>query len=136
MTILTLAPWLYPLALWSHLTLVGLSLTLFTTRGLGVAMQQAWPMRRGCRLASMAIDTLLLCAGASLWALMQHNPLHEPWLALKLALLPVYVVLGSCALKRGRTRASRLLFLAGALLCASVMVAVAHTRNPLGWLAL
>ena len=76
-------------------------------------------MRREVRLASVTIDTLLLVAGASLWALLQHNPLQEAWLATKLALLVVYVVLGSFALKRARSQAGRLLFLVAALSCAA-----------------
>ena len=128
------APWLYPALLWTHMLLVGSSLTLFSARGLGALWQQSWIIRREVRLASVTIDTLLLVAGASLWALLQHNPLQEAWLATKLALLVVYVVLGSFALKRARSQAGRLLFLVAALSCAGAMVAIARTRDPLGWL--
>ncbi len=134
MTLISQAPWLYPTLLWTHMLLVGLSLTLFTARGLGALWRQSWIMLRGVRMASVAIDTLLLSAGASLWALMQHNPLHEAWLATKLLLLLVYVMLGSFALKRARSSRMRLAFLLAALLCAAVMIAIARTRDPLGWL--
>lgn len=127
------APWLYPALLWSHRLLVGLSLSLFTARGLGALWRQDWVMRRGVRLTSVAIDSLLLSAGVSLWTLLLHNPLHEAWLATKLALLVIYVVLGSFALKRARSPAARLAFLLAALLCAAMMIAIARTRNPLGW---
>lgn len=128
------APWLYPALLWTHRLLVGLSLSLFAARGLGALWRQGWVMRRGVRLTSVAIDSLLLSAGASLWALLLHNPLHEAWLATKLALLVIYVVLGSFALKRARSPAARLAFLLAALLCAAMMIAIARTRHPLGWL--
>lgn len=134
MTFIAQAPWLYPALLWTHMLLVGLSLTLFTARGLGALRRQPWTLWRGVRRASVAIDTLLLGAGASLWALLQHNPLYEAWLATKLMLLLVYVVLGSFALKRARSTGARLAFLLAALLCAGVMVTIARTRDPLGWL--
>lgn len=134
MNIIEQAPWLYPALRWTHMLLVGLSLTLFLTRGLGALWQQDWVLRRGIRLTSVTIDTLLLSAGASLWALMQHNPLHEAWLATKLVLLVVYVMLGSFALKRARSQGARLACLLTAMLCAAVMIMIARTRDPLGWL--
>ena len=133
MSLIEQAPWLYPTLLWIHRLLAGLSLSLFAARGLGALWRQGWIMRRGVRSASVAIDSLLLSAGTSLWALLQHNPLHEAWLATKLALLVVYVVLGSFALKRARSQGARLVFLLAALLSAAAMVAIARTRDPLGW---
>lgn len=134
MTIIEQAPWLYPALLWTHMLLAGSSLALFAARGLGALCRQKWIMLRGTRMASVLIDTMLLGAGASLWALLQHNPLREAWLATKLVLLVVYVVLGSFALKRARGQGARLAFLLAALLCAAAMVAIARTRDPLGWL--
>lgn len=116
--------------------LASLSLVLFAARGLGALWEQAWVMSNGLRRSSVAIDSLLLGAGIGLWVLMQHNPLHEAWLGTKLLLLLVYVVLGSFALKRARRRGVRLVFLLAALLCATAMVTIARTRNPLGWLPL
>ncbi|MBU3722255.1 MAG: hypothetical protein FGM19_05010 [Limnohabitans sp.] len=51
------------------------------------------------------------------------------------ALLVVYIVLGSFALKRGRTRMQRLLFFVAALVVALVMVGIALARHPAGWWA-
>ena len=136
MTLLAAAPWLYPLLRSVHLALAGLSVGLFCARGLGCVLERAWPMSRACRLASVGVDSLLTLAGLGLWTLLQHNPLREPWLAAKLGLLPLYVVLGTCALKRARTRHSRLLYLAAALLCVYTMYSIARTRQPWGWLAL
>jgi len=61
--------------------------------------------------------------------------LREPWLAAKLGLLPLYVVLGTLALKRARTQNSRLLWLGAALLCVCTMYSIARTRQPWGWMA-
>lgn len=132
--LLSAFPWLYPTAFRVHVTSVTLSIILFSARGLGVLSGRAWPMQAGWRHLSVAIDVLLLGAGATLWTLGQRNPIDEPWLAMKLLLLPVYVVLGSYAIKRGRTPRARLAFFVAALCCVLFMVSIAWTRAPLGWL--
>ncbi|MBP6798292.1 MAG: SirB2 family protein, partial [Luteimonas sp.] len=54
------------------------------------------------------------------------------WLAMKLALLVVYVVLGVFALRRGRTRRARALCYVAALLVFAQMYFIARTHHPLG----
>ena len=120
---------LYPLWLHLHLTCVALSLALFALRGWGVMREQAWPMRPAVRHLSVVIDTVLLTAGLTLWVTMGHDPRQEAWLALKLVLLPVYVVLGSWALKRGRTARVRRICWVLALAVVSVMLWAARTRQ-------
>jgi uncharacterized membrane protein SirB2 len=124
----------YPALRWLHLTAVGASVLLFASRGLGVLAGSTWPMQRHWRRLSVVIDVVLLMAGALLWWALQHHPLREPWLATKLALLPAYVVLGSFALKRARTRAARGGFLVAALVCVLTMASIARSRHPAGWL--
>jgi uncharacterized membrane protein SirB2 len=46
--------------------------------------------------------------------------------------LLVYIVLGTIALRRGRTRRVRATAFVGAILAAAYIVSVALTRNPLG----
>ena len=128
-------PWLYPALLHLHRACVGASVALFMARGLGVAARQHWPMQSRWRHLSVAIDSLLLGAGASLWALLGYHPLQQTWLGAKLVLLLVYIVLGSFALKRGRTRHQRLAFFVAALAVVYFMVGIALTRHPAGWWA-
>ena len=59
----------------------------------------------------------------------------EPWLALKLFLLLVYIALGTYGLKRGRTRAIRMGFSVLALLVITQMFWIARTRDPFGMLS-
>lgn len=125
----------YSLLLGLHRSAVTASVLLFCARGVGVLMQAGWPLARVWRRTSVVIDTLLLGGGAGLWLLLSHNPLREPWLATKLLLLPVYVVLGSFALRRAPTPRLRALAFAAALLVVASMIAIALTRQPLGWLA-
>lgn len=126
---------LYPWILQAHRTLVGLSVAIFAARGVGVALQANWPLSKASRWLSVVVDVLLMGAGVSLWVLMAHHPWREPWLMAKLLCLLAYIVSGSFALKRGRTRRSRTLFLVTALFCVSWMYAMARTRSPWGWLA-
>lgn len=123
-----LYPWLLP----AHIGLVSASAALFAARGLGVQMRQAWPMAGWARHGSALIDTALLTAGATLWWLLQFNPLHDTWLGVKLVLLVVYIVLGTLALKRAPTRAGKAAFLVAALACIGFMASIAVAHHPLG----
>ncbi len=123
---------LYPWIKWAHVGLVTSSGALFALRGLAVLTHQAWPMRRGWRLLSYGIDTLLLSAGVLLWALLQLSPLRDAWLGTKLLCLLLYIVLGSIALKRGRTPRARALAFAAAVAVYLFMASVARGHHPLG----
>ncbi len=114
----------------AHLALVAISLATFALRGLGVLAGAAWPMQAGLRRAVVAVDTALLVAGSLLWVMLGLNPARDTWFGVKLSLLVVYVLLGTWALRRGRTAASRAAFYVAALACAATMVAVALTHRP------
>lgn len=116
-----------------HLVCVALSLSLFAARWLGGLAGAAWPLAPLARWGSVAMDTVLLCAGASLWWLGGWNPWHHPWLGAKLAALVVYVGLGSWALKRARSRWGRGVFGLLALAVAAHMVGMAFHHHPAGW---
>lgn len=132
----SLIPAVYPPLRAAHLALATASVALFVARGLGVLAQAGWPMRSAWRGLSVAIDVGLLNAGVGLWWLLQVHPVHQPWLGVKLLLLVAYVVLGSFALKRGRTRAARAGFFVAALVCVAALVTTARSHDPLGALRL
>ena len=122
----------YPLLKSAHMALVGASVLLFVLRGVATLADARWPMNPGVRWTSVAIDTALLLAGVSLWWLLGTPLTGQAWLGVKLLLLPVYVVLGSFALKRARGRAARAVFFGLALATVGTMVAVAIAHHPLG----
>lgn len=115
-----------------HITLVALSGALFLLRGAGVLAGQAWPMRPVVRRASVAIDTLLLSAGVTMWVLLSWHPVQHPWLGAKLGLLLLYIVLGSLALKRAPRPGQRAVFFVAALAVYGFMATVAVAHHPLG----
>jgi uncharacterized membrane protein SirB2 len=87
---------------------------LFAARGAGVLASRRWPTVAPVRYASFIVDSLLLAAAALVIAL--PTPVfRNAWLAIKLWLVGVYIVLANYAIRRGRTRASRALFLVAAL---------------------
>lgn len=117
----------YPLIKTAHIALVLASGTLFAIRGAAVLAGRAWPMTTPPRVASVAIDTLLLAAGIVLWWMLSLQPLRETWLGAKLLLLVAYVALGTLALKCRRGWAY-----AAAIACFVWMVTIARTHHPLG----
>lgn len=120
----------------THIGLVSASGAWFAARGLAVLAGAAWPMAAWARRLSVAIDVLLLTAGITLWNLLGLNPARDHWLGAKLALLLLYIMLGSLALKRAHTRGQKALCLLAALAVFGVMVTVARSHHPLGILAL
>lgn len=116
----------------AHQVLVGASGGLFALRGAAVLAARPWADARALRVASVLLDTLLFAAGITLWVLLSLDLARHPWLATKLALLVLYVALGTFALRRGRTRAVRAACFVAALATFGFMVSVAITHHPLG----
>ena len=94
----------YPLIKWAHVSVVLVSGALFAFRGSFVAAGASWPMTPALRYLSYGIDTLIVATAAMLLAVLPVSAYSNGWLALKLALLVVYIVLGSLALKRARNK--------------------------------
>lgn len=125
-------PELYPFVRWAHIGLVLTSGTLFAARGLGVLLGAQWAMTPGMRRLSYSLDTALLAAALLLLYILDLNPFAVAWLGTKIALLLLYIVLGTFALKRARTPRMRLVFYIASLLCFAFMLTVARAHHPLG----
>lgn len=120
----------------AHIGSVLASGGLFFLRGLLLNIFGArWAMAATLRYLSYTIDTVLLTAALMLTTIVQQYPFVHAWLTVKIVLLVVYVVLGSFALKRGRTRRTRTICWLAALGVFLFIVTVARTRHPLGFAA-
>ncbi len=115
-----------------HIAAVLASGGLFAVRGALVLAGVKWAMSAPLRYLSYTIDTVLLTAALMLLTALKLNPFVVPWLSVKLALLVVYVVLGSLALKRARSRRARAAFYLAALATFAFMYFVARAHHPLG----
>jgi len=120
-----------------HIAAVALSGALFLVRAIaGNLFGAAWTMAAPIRYLSYTIDTILLTAALMLMTIVQQFPFVDAWLTVKVVLLVGYIVLGSYALKRGKTRRDRLIYSAAAIGVFSFIIGVARTHNPLGFLSL
>ena len=117
-----------------HLATIAITLTLFLLRGAWMVMGSSLLQARWVRIVPHLNDTLLLASGITLAVLMQQYPLVHGWLTAKLIALIVYIVLGTIALKRGKTRAQRIAAWFAALLVFGYMAAVAVTHDPFPFL--
>jgi len=125
----------YPHIKWVHVAAVLASGALFMLRGLALHMGARWPMAAPLRYLSYTIDTVLLTTALMLTTILHQYPFVNGWLTVKVVLLVLYVLLGSYALKRGRTRAVRIACWLAALAVYGLIISVARAHHPLGFLA-
>ncbi|MDD5324031.1 MAG: SirB2 family protein [Polaromonas sp.] len=114
-----------------HITSVVLSGSFFLLRGLWMLRESDLLRRRWVKVLPHIIDTLLLGSALIMVFWSRQYPFVQPWLTAKVLALLVYIVLGSVALKRGRTRAVRRWAFAAALATFAYIVAVALTRHAM-----
>lgn len=127
---------MYETLKWLHLAAVIASGAGFLARGALMVAASPWLKSRFARVAPHVVDTVLLAAAVAMAVMARISPLAHPWLAAKIAGLLVYIVLGSVALRHGRTLRVRLLALAGAVLAFAYIVGTALQRDPLWPLAI
>lgn len=118
--------------LWLHIGCVIVSGSVFFTRGCLMLAGSSATNHPAFEWTSRIVDTLFLAAGIALAVIIHQYPFAQAWLTVKVLLLVVYIVLGTFALRRGRTRAVRGAFFVAALAVFLFIVTVARTQNPLG----
>ncbi|MET0988703.1 MAG: SirB2 family protein [Steroidobacteraceae bacterium] len=123
---------LYPQIKLIHIIAAYTSGTLFLLRGLALHLGHQWAMAAPLRYLSYAIDTVLLTAAVMLAATLHEYPFVHAWLTVKVALLVVYIVLGTFALRRGRTVTIRVACWLAALAVYACIISVARAHHPFG----
>lgn len=125
----------YVQILWLHIACVIASVSLFAVRGgLTQAGLARYAMAAPLRYLSYGVDTALLSAALMLLTILPQAMFANHWLAVKLGLLPVYVLLGTLALRPGQSPRIRAACYAGALAVVALMIGIARAHHPLGWL--
>ena len=113
-----------------HISAAAISLGLFVLRGLWMMQDSPMLEQRAVRILPHLVDTVLLISALLLaWQISQYPFIHN-WLTAKIIALPVYIALGSIALKYGHTRRSRVLAWFLALATFGYIVLVATTKQP------
>lgn len=125
----------YPQIKLVHVAAVLASGGLFLLRGMAAQAGFGWTMAAPLRFLSYGIDIVLLTAALMLLAVLPSAVFANGWLWAKLCLLVAYVVLGSFALKRGRTARVRAACFVAAVLVFAAMFAIARTHQPLGFVS-
>lgn len=120
-----------------HIAAVLFSGALFLVRAAaGAVFDATWTMAAPVRYLSYTIDSILLTAALMLMTIVQQFPFIDAWLTVKVLLLVGYIVLGSFALKRAKSRRARLAFSAAAIVVFVFILTVARTHSPMGLFAL
>lgn len=122
----------YPQIKLVHMALALSSGAIFALRGAGALAGMRWPHWAPVRWASYTVDTCLLTAALMLLTILPGALFANGWLAAKLTLLVVYIVLGVFAIKRGRTRAVRASCYVAALATFGMVYSIARAHHPLG----
>lgn len=119
-----------------HVACAVLSGAGFLVRGVLMMRESPLLARRWIRVVPHINDTLLLAAALALTVLTGQYPFVAPWVTAKIFGLIGYILLGSVALKAGRTKRVRIVAWAGALTLLGYIVSVALAKDPWGFVRL
>ncbi len=115
-----------------HISCVVLSGSGFLLRGILMLFDSPWLSARVIRIFPHLIDTVLLLSAIAMIYVLPWDFMQNQWLQVKVVALLGYIVLGSFALKRGRTKLARLVYWILALLVFAYMVTVALSKSIYG----
>jgi uncharacterized membrane protein SirB2 len=113
-----------------HVTCAALSGMLFLLRGIWMLQGSVLLQQRWVKIVPHVIDTLLLGSALVMVFWSAQYPFVQGWLTAKVFALIAYILLGTIALKRGKTKQVRLAAFLAALLVFAYIVKVALTRQP------
>jgi uncharacterized membrane protein SirB2 len=118
-----------------HVAAVVTSIGLFVFRAGLRSADSAWLRARFLRIAPHLVDSVLLASALLLTLILQQYPFVNGWLTAKLLALVAYVVLGSIAIRRGRSPTIRAVALVGALVTVGYILGTAlhHDPDPRHW---
>ena len=118
-----------------HASSAFVSLALFITRGVWMISAPERLQRRWVKVLPHVVDTVLLGSAVALvWQLGGLAALSaQSWLVAKIVALFAYILLGSIALRRGRTRRVRISAFVAAIVVFGYIVSVAVVKSPFGF---
>ena len=90
-----------------HVVFVILTFISYSLRGFWMIIDSPLLRHRVTRILPHVIDTLLLVSGLSLAVVVYGEFYRQTWLLVKLGAVVVYIVLGSVAIRYGKTKTIR-----------------------------
>ena len=114
-----------------HMSCAAISVSFFMLRFVWMWRGSTMLHQRWVRVMPHVVDTVLLASALMLVVWSGQIPFQQAWLGAKVLALFAYIVLGSIALKRGKTPQKRVLAFVAALLVFGYIVAVALSRQVL-----
>jgi uncharacterized membrane protein SirB2 len=118
-----------------HVTCVVLSALGFLLRGYWMISGSPLLKSLPARVLPHIVDSALLLSAIALAVMIRQYPFEAGWVTAKVIGLVVYVLLGTVALKRGRTPARRVSAFVAAIVVYAWIVSVALTKDVAGYLA-
>ena len=114
-----------------HIFTAILSISGFFIRGIWMIQSSDFLKLRWVKITPHVIDTVLLLSAIALVVITSQYPGSLSWLNAKIAGLIVYIVLGSIALRYGKTKQIRVYAWCLALITFAYIVSVAYSKSAL-----
>jgi uncharacterized membrane protein SirB2 len=114
-----------------HVSCAVISITLFFLRGIWSFMGSSIMRQRWLKIVPHFVDTALLVSALALAYTIDQYPFLDGWLTAKFFGLVLFILLGTIALKYGKTKTVRVSAWFAALAVFAYIVLVARQHNPL-----
>lgn len=115
----------------AHITFALVSISFFMVRAIWSIFESPLLQKTWVKILPHIVDTLLLASALYLVVVGGQYPFQQHWLTAKLLALIAYILLGTMAIKRGKTPLQRGVFALLAIAVFGYMLAVAFYRSPL-----
>ncbi len=119
-----------------HMTMAYLSISLFIFRSILSVRESALLQHKLVKILPHLIDSFLLLFAVMLMLTIKQYPFVDAWLTAKLMALLAYIIIGSIAIKRGKTTLIRLWAGIFAVLIFTYILGVAKTHHVGSWLVI
>lgn len=121
----------------AHMMFALISVTLFMLRAWLAVPSPARINNKVLKIVPHVNDTLLLLCGIWLAVQIRQIPFDNSlWLTAKVIGLVLYIVVGTIAIKRGKTQGQRLAAALASIAIFAYIYGAAVSKSPLSWLAL
>lgn len=114
----------------AHITFALVSISLFMVRAIWSVFESPVLQKTWVKILPHIVDTLLLASAVYLAVASRQYPVQQHWLTAKLFALIAYILLGTMAIKRGKTPLQRGIFALLAIAVFGYMLTVAFYRSP------